>query len=503
MPKKKLCTEYQAACMTGMSPELLRWLTSNAPKSGISRKLKVAKKQGDTFFFEENELLDFNNWLKLPWPQKDGKRPHVPSAIRREIKIEANGECAICHGHHNTCEAAHLDPVHKSRNNHPENLLWLCSNHHTAYDGGLFGPDQENADFVLDFKRVLHRFRLSLWRTQHQISQTLLTVLEDCDGLAKQLKLAKTSAQVKAIEQIANKTLGNLPNLAPVSKSDPKFSAYKSIVAGVKSLSKDKASAVAKRLEKASVLRKKYVATYGFVACPLCKGGGRHDGSDCPVCNGDREIEKHIADQFDVREFDKVACPLCKGSGHHHGDDCPACGGDAQMDRRYAERLDVSDYQKVDCPLCKGTARHNGMDCPVCGGEGELDRRHALAVDLGDYNEVDCPLCEGDGRYEGDDCPECGGDQTMERRFAAQVDLHGYRKVDCPVCHGEGTRNGSDCPACGGEARINRRDLEKIDIRDYQMVACPACKGKGHHHGNDCDRCGGDGEIERRYADGI
>jgi len=41
--------------------------------------------------------------------------------------------------------------VHKSKNNHPENLLWLCSNHHTAYDDGLFGPDEESAECVVSF----------------------------------------------------------------------------------------------------------------------------------------------------------------------------------------------------------------------------------------------------------------------------------------------------------------------------------------------------------------
>ena len=60
--------------------------------------------------------------------------------------MEANGACAICQAHGDTCEAAHLDPVSKSKNNHPENLLWLCSNHHTAYDDDLFGPDEENAE---------------------------------------------------------------------------------------------------------------------------------------------------------------------------------------------------------------------------------------------------------------------------------------------------------------------------------------------------------------------
>lgn len=501
MPKKKLCSEYEAACVTGMSPDLLRWLTSNAPKSGISRKLKVAKVQGDAYFFEQDELLEFNNWLKSPWPRKDGQRPHIPAGIRREIVNEANGECAICHGHKNTCEAAHLDPVSKSNNNHPENLLWLCSNHHTAYDGGLYGPDEESAEFVASFKRVLHRYKLLLWRTQHEISQKLLTVLEDCDGLAAQLKKAKTKDQVKAVEKIAKATLDRLPALAPVSKKDPKFDKYKSITADVDSLSKDTTSAIVTRLEKAHDLRQQYVAAFGFVACPLCAGSGHHEGSDCPVCNGDREIEERIAERIDVSDFEKVDCPLCAGTGHFDGGDCPACGGDAQMDRRYAERIDVSDYQLVNCPLCEGAATHKGQDCPVCGGNGELDRQHAAEVDLNEYAEVDCPLCEGGGQYDGGDCPECGGERTMERRFADRVDLRDYTKVDCPVCHGRGARNGDECPACGGEARIDRRDLDRIDVRDYQMVKCPVCKGRRHYHGEDCSACGGNGEMERRYAE--
>lgn len=508
MAKKKKLSEYEAACVTGMSPELLRWLTSNAPKAGIKRKLKVAKIKkvadikGDTYFFEENELLDFNNWLKKPWPHKEGKRPHVPTGIRREIINEANGECAICHGHKDTCEAAHLDPVHKSNNNHPENLLWLCTNHHTAYDGGLFGPDKDNAEFVVDFKRVLHRYKLTLWRTQHEISHTLLTVLEDCDGIAKQLKAAKTVEQTKAVEKIAKATLDKLPKLAPVSKKDPKYAAYKSISADVASLTKDKGS-VSKRLAKAHDLRREYVAAYGFVACPLCKGSGRHEGTDCPVCNGDREIEERLADRVDVSAYEKVDCPLCEGSGNFEGNACPVCGGDAEMDRRHAERVDVRDYEKVDCPLCEGTTKHNGNDCPVCGGNGEIDRRHVDQVDLREFKTANCPLCKGMGRYEGRDCPECGGQGEMERRFAERVDLGDYAKVDCPVCHGKWRRNGDDCPACSGEAQIDRRDLDRIDVGDYRLVKCPVCKGKRHFHGDDCRACGGEGEVERRHAEMI
>lgn len=60
----KLLTEYQAAAQTGMSPELLRWLTKFAPKQGDPRKLKIAKQERDLVFFDEAELESFNAWLR-------------------------------------------------------------------------------------------------------------------------------------------------------------------------------------------------------------------------------------------------------------------------------------------------------------------------------------------------------------------------------------------------------------------------------------------------------
>lgn len=472
----KHLSEYEAAAISGLSPELLRWLTTHAPKQGLSRKLKVAEVKGETYFFEKEELLSFNNWLKSPWPHKDGQRPHIPTAIRREIKNEANGECAICQSHKDTCEAAHLDLVSKSNNNHPENLLWLCSNHHTAYDAGLFGPNKENAEFVVSFKRVLHRHKQMLWRMQHEISHKLFIVLQNCDALAKQLETAKTPEQIKAVEQLAKKTLAVLPALAPVSKKDPGYAAYKSISTSVLSLSKDK-SAISARLQKAQNIQREYVAALGFVPCPLCRGAGRHGGTDCPVCNGDGEIGERIADSVDLRAYQQVDCPICKGEGHFRGTDCPACGGDRQMDRRYAESIDAREYQEVDCPLCEGSGRFEGSDCPACGGNARMDRRHADKIDLSEYEKVDCPLCKGTGRYEEQDCPECGGASRIQRRFADQVDLLDYQKVDCPVCRGKGQRKGEDCPACGGEAHIDRRDLASIDVRITKTSTAPFAKG--------------------------
>jgi hypothetical protein len=82
MAKKKILSEDEAAAVSGLSPEFLRWLTKNAPKQGLSRKLKVAKTKGE---YEEEELLSFNNWLKSPWPHKPGKRPAAPRTVWKPL----------------------------------------------------------------------------------------------------------------------------------------------------------------------------------------------------------------------------------------------------------------------------------------------------------------------------------------------------------------------------------------------------------------------------------
>lgn len=502
MAKKiDIISEYEAASLTYMSPDLLRWLSSHAPKSGISRKLKVAKKKNGAFFYDREEILAFDAWLKQPWPRKEGKRPGIPTAIRREIKHEANGSCAICHGHKDTCEAAHLDPVAKTDNNHPENLLWLCSDHHTAYDNGLFGPAEDEIEFVEGFKTSLRRYKVMLWRMQAELSFKVLTALENCDLINKQLATAKTNEQVIALETVARHILDKLPTLAPMSKSDPRYAGFQTVSAEIGKLAKSKKS-VRQRLSAASTVRGAYVVALGMVTCPLCEATGRYDGSDCPVCDGDREIEQREAKKLNLRQFTKVNCPLCEGEGTCEGDICPACGGEGDMEQRYADCLDLNDYQRVECPICEGTGTYDNTTCHACGGECDMERRHLIMLDARSYEMVDCPLCHASGLYDHSECPECKGECTMQRRFAEQVELRDYDSADCPVCTGSGKLRGEDCPACQGEGSFERRYLDRINARDYELVHCPVCKNKASRR-DECRACGGYGEIEQRHADDI
>ena len=539
--KEDICSIYEAACLTKLSPELLEWFTKFAPKHKDKRKLQFYKKEGDLLFFERSELFSFNNWLKTPWPKPaDQQRPNIPEGIKREVIAEANMACAMCNSYRGTCEIAHIDPVHKSLNNHPDNLIFLCSNHHTAFDKGIFIPIDK--EFVANLKDIILRRKCQNWSFQKDISIKLITVLETCSKLLEQLKSESTPEHIKTIELIAKETLSNIPKLAPVSESDPKYADFIKIQKRIEEVSGDSQASVKERLVRTRAIKQEYTTAYGFVACPLCKGSGIHGESECPVCFGDKEIEEqevknldlsvfekvecplcrgdrtHLGEdcpvcegvgelekrysvEIDLREYDLVACPVCKGKARYNGDYCRACNGEGELEQRYADEIDLRDYALVPCPLCKGERRHNGEDCRVCYGEGQIEQRYADEVDLSQYSLVPCRLCDGEGRYRGENCPVCDGNGEIEKGYADEVDLSQYSLVPCPLCKGRGQRRGDDCPVCDGNGEIEKGYADEVDLSQYSLVPCPLCKGRGQRRGDDCRACDGNGKIEKRYRD--
>lgn len=128
-------SKIEAAIQLGWSVELIDYFTKNCPKSGENIILPVERtNQGDLFLIED--LMQYKDYLSKPWPKtKNGKRPQIPNAIRKDIKTEANYACAIC-GHMENGEIAHIEAVSSTLNNSPENLILLCPNHHSQYDYG-------------------------------------------------------------------------------------------------------------------------------------------------------------------------------------------------------------------------------------------------------------------------------------------------------------------------------------------------------------------------------
>lgn len=499
--KSNLLNEYQAASLIGISPDLLRYLTKHQVKYKDKRKLAVAKIVNDELYFDVVELKDYDAWLRAPWPSKDNKRPNLPDAIREEIRIEANLECALCKASGQAGEAAHIDPVHTSKSNHPHNLIWLCASHHTKFDNGCFGPKGANNEVITALKMGLHHFKRITWLGQAEVSKQIAATLSLCSAMQKQLALASKKVEVDAVERIAKKALEQIPKLTSWSNLDAVRPTLTRLATQLAVGQSKKSSNTKKQLETAASFEEEFLLKSGLVRCPLCMGAKIHNGYDCPVCLGDGAVNQDL--DVDLAEFDLVDCQLCSGTGKFEYDDCPVCGGEGELERRFAEKFDFSQFDTVDCPLCKGKRKWQGDDCSACHGNGEMLQRDAERIDLADFREVDCPLCDGEGRYNGDDCPECHGNRTMQKRYADCVDVSKYTMQRCPICKGKGLYHGEDCPACYGEGNISAGAVEQLDPSQFDLVNCPRCKGKGVVYGDDCSACGGNRKMLRCYAERI
>lgn len=63
-------------------------------------------------------------------------RPDIPTAIRREVLVEAGHRCAIPTCRQTPVELAHITPWAKVREHRFENLIALCPTCHTRFDDG-------------------------------------------------------------------------------------------------------------------------------------------------------------------------------------------------------------------------------------------------------------------------------------------------------------------------------------------------------------------------------
>ena len=495
---KKLFSIYQAAVLLGISPKLLTYFTKRAVKSKDPRKLRSTTNESH-LYFEEEELKSYDDWLKAPWPAPPKTRPHLPDAIRDEIKIEANMECAVCCKSGEAGEAAHIEPIKHSKCNHPHNLIWLCSNHHVKFDNGCFGPKGASNEIIRSLKNALQHFKRFSWQGQADVSQQIATVLHLCKELEERLKAPINSAERMAVERTAKNVLDLIPSLA----EQPQAATVKHTLSQLsEELETERNNSVIdtrKQLEIAMSYEDEYLQKSGLKRCPLCQGGNSHSFYDCSVCGGDGSISSSY--HPDLTPFEKVNCGLCHGTCLHNHLTCPVCAGDGKIERRFHDIIDYNQYDDVTCPHCDGTTRYNYEDCPVCNAEGSIPRRVLDDLNLRDFQHVDCPCCNGSGFYNYNTCMACNGDRTMQRRYAAEINLSEYENVKCPACKGSRTLYGEQCPACNGEGYMPALIANQIDTALYKLVKCPECKGKKILFGDDCLPCNGEGEMLKLYAD--
>lgn len=494
-------SEYQAAQQFKLSPTLLRWLTSYDAK-GDGKKLPYTVKSG-IYYFNEKELADFDAHLRLPWPKPTAsERPRIPTGIQQEIKEEAHFQCPVCNT--NIGELAHIDPVARTFNNHPHNLIYLCSNHHTVYDFGHKYANIRRED-VIKFKAAIQLFQSIRWGLQSQIVESYLSVIFKL-GLILQLEAGdlkdlKSQEFEKIFELIVKK-------IKKVKDAAGTKAAVKEIIGkvGIKSKSKPREMAVAYASVQplmTELMRK----DKSLCECPLCDAKGYTSYFDiCPVCDGEGFIDKSRV--VDLDRYELEDCPLCDGRGHTSDfETCPPCDGEGKLTKEQIARVDFDKYELVDCPLCDGNGHTSDFEtCPPCGGEGKVTRQLFDNIDLDLYEMVDCLLCKGRGHTpDFETCPPCGGEGKLTRQQITRMDFEKYELIDCPLCDGNGhTSHYETCPPCNGEGKVTRRQFDDTNLDDYELEKCPLCKGKGKSPEYEtCPPCAGEGRLSREQINRI
>lgn len=472
---------FRAAALLRMSPELLKWFTRYAPKSGEVKKLEYDLDGNGELVFKQGSLWEFNQYLVQPWPCKKGSRPNIPLGIRTEIKSESQFRCILC-GHSNA-EFAHVDSVHNSMNNHPHNLIYLCPNCHDQYDN----KKTINHRDVLAAKNAILTLRGAVWRAQSDLLDGMWALIRQIEHFADGRLAPFYSSLYPLLVEMATNAIRE-----KVASPD-KYALDSGLAERLATAcnSKDKVSALSDH-------RQAYVNASGLTDCPLCKGTGSHNNWECPVCRGIGTTSTSILPEIDLSAFEQNECPLCHGSGSHNNWECPVCRGVGTVDNRDIHDIDLSYFEQDECPLCKGSGCHNHYECPICRGVGTVDHRELPEIDISPFQQSQCPLCEGRGSHNRSVCIVCSGSGTVNCRDLPEIDLSFFEQKNCPLCGGSGSHNRYDCPVCRGVGTVDQRDLSDIDLSSFMQIECPLCKGSGSHNRLDCPICSGVGTADNR-----
>lgn len=518
-------TKIEAAIKLGYSVELIEYFLKNCPKSGETRKLiAIDSPQGS--LIDENELLDFQRYLNKPWPlPPKGTRPNIPNAIRDDIKRESHFGCAIC-GLMDNGEIAHIHDVAETLNNSPDNLIYLCPNHHTKYDLGFKLSSNITIDEVIDAKKVKSRSRVRSLRYEANAQKYLKSVIELVAKLESDLKkdLSVTHRAINVTELDA--LLKSLPEI--ISKAEKSAAADTDITGIDKELERiapslmratsgtnaSKTEADIRKSAREVISSSNNVfLDIDEVECPHCLGNGQRGlvGTLCSFCGGSCFVSNATAESYDPSDIDEENCPRCGGRGQTGlvGDICAYCKGNGYVTHDEHEDYDEADIDEVPCPHCNGSGKYGWNDtlCVFCGGSCFISKESFQEYDREKIDEVNCPRCGGSGQtgLVGDPCSYCRGDCFVTQEEFDNYDEDDLDEVDCPHCNGRGKYgwSGSLCSYCGGSCFVSSENAREYDPDDIDEVNCPRCGGSGQTGlvGNLCALCKGDCVVSEEKRD--
>ncbi len=496
-----LITKIEAAIRLGIGMELLEHCCKGCPKPKQTRVLAVVETaQGD--MIDEKELSAFHAYLHSPWPTPPkGTRPHLPEIIKEDIRQECHYSCAIC-GHMDNGEVAHIKPVADTLNNGPDNLIYLCPNHHTKYDLGFAPAANITEQEIAAAKLMKRKSRQRTMKYEGNLTIAYRSLLSAIAKIEQEIKDQPSKNLVAIYETEAR----SLMRLLPTVTKDAQEQAAKDVEVDVaERVLMTSAPAIAEatlglqsaetghelrsRMTTVANLAKEVLIDLDEEECPRCGGSGMTGlvGDYCAYCKGSCVVTKKEAEEYDPDEIDEVDCPHCEGGGVIGFDQhwCPVCRGSCVVSRDDAELYDEDDVDEVDCPHCHGSGvlGHGQHFCPFCKGACRITQAEADQYDEDDIDEVDCPHCNGGGvlGYDQHYCPFCKGACRITQAEADQYDEDDIDEVDCPHCNGGGVLGYDQhyCPFCKGACRITQAEADQYDEDDIDEVDCPHCNGSG------------------------
>ena len=453
-----LLNQIEAAMKLGISFELLEYFTKHCPKKDETRLLQTKAVDGNVFF-DDQELIAYQKYLNLPWHFTKGKRPPIPEAIKDDIKSESHLGCAIC-GYADNGEVAHIVAVADSLNNSPDNLIYLCPNHHTKYDLGFKPASNVTLKVIQAAKDLKRNTRQRMMR--HEANATklclaLTTMLKSLKrdfekgthtGQMAEVYLTETISLMERLPQLAaeaqeaaraDRDIGDTGQL--VGKIAPKLMR---LSAGVNSNTKESQlrTAVSSVVDAVDHV----LLDLDEVECPRCDGRGLTGlvGDLCAYCHGDCFVSTDEAADYDPEAIDQADCPRCEGRGMIGlaGSYCPFCRGSCLVSAERAAEYDEYDLPDKQYPHCQGSGVRGLVSdyCPYCRGDTIVSADKFDAYDLDNIDEAECPHCGGAG-VTGlchDFCAYCRGSQFVTKDKRKKYKSSQIDEVECPPLRGPG-----------------------------------------------------------------
>ncbi|HEX4334527.1 MAG TPA: HNH endonuclease [Polyangiaceae bacterium] len=519
-----LLTKVEAAIALGVSMELLDWFVLHPAKPKESRQLRSSKVEG-VEMFDEAELHGFRIYLHSPWPKPKKGRPHLPAPIKDDIKVESHLSCAVC-GLMNRNEVAHIVAVADSLNNGPDNLIFLCPNHHEQFDYGYKPKNSVSVEAIKAAKTIKRCARARVLRIEANATKAVLALIRTIGEFETKLKTLDPKSDVASVYLTeARELMALVPEYSAraqeVGRDDQSFEddVAKTVAQRAPELSKLAVPKTAKEPAARAAMQQLREAVadmlpeFDDIDCPHCGGSGTRGlcGDFCSYCRGSQQVSREKADSYDEADFDEGECPRCGGSGTVglRGDFCPYCRGAQLITKTRAESFDEAALDEVDCPHCEGAGTHGLQSdfCRYCGGSQTISRAKAEAYDVDDIDEVDCPHCEGSGTYglQSEFCRYCRGSQKISGAKADAYEPDDIDEVDCPHCGGTGTIGlmGDFCRYCQGAQRVSSAKAKKYDEAAMDEEECPRCGGGGTTGlaGDICKLCKGQQRVPAAKAD--